>query len=108
MTAWGGIGGAGAALAVAHKLRNIMATFVEHGAVRPESARTLQQLDLKDSRLLRKLQKKGVVIATQDQRYYLDRTGKERYRLAKKARALILSTVVLAAVLFMMWFQRSQ
>jgi hypothetical protein len=107
MTAWGGIGGAGAAVAIAHKLRKIMATFEEHGAVRPESARTLQQLDLKDSRLLRKLQKRGVVVATQDQRYYLDRTGMERYRSAKRTRVLILTAIALAAVLFIMWFQRA-
>lgn len=107
MTAWGGIGGAGAALAIAHKLRKIMATFEEHGAVRPDSARTLQQLGLKDSRLLRRLQKKGVVVAAQDGRYYLDRTGMERYRFAKKTRALILMAVALAVVFFIVWFQRS-
>ena len=83
-------------VAMAAKRRRFVNRFDERQACSPESARTLVELELPESRLLSRLQKAGVVVPMAGGRYYLNRERLREYRAARRRRAL--TVLVLAAV----------
>jgi hypothetical protein len=107
MTTWAGLAGAGVALVISVKMRKIFAAFEEKGAVRPETARELLELGLEESRILRRLQRKGVIIATQDQRYYLSQQGLDGMKSARRTRAPMLTAIAGLTVLLVLWLRSS-
>ena len=90
------ITGATACVAMAAKRRRFVNRFEERQACSPESARTLVELELPESRLLSRLQKAGVVVPVAGGRYYLNRERLAEYRAGRRRRAL--TVLVLAAV----------
>src|SRR3982751_4822123 len=83
----------GPILAVAMIQKRIVRAFREAGATDPSTARTLQELRLKDSRLFRAFAREGTIVET-DRGFYLDVPHYEERRRARKKTALILVSAV--------------
>lgn len=66
------------------------------GAVSPDSARSPEELGLRDSLVLAGLVRRGVVVRTADGRVHLDPTRVEHWRHTRRRRMLILALLVLA------------
>jgi CubicO group peptidase (beta-lactamase class C family) len=84
--------------------RRLVRRFQEAGAFTPDSARSLEQIGIADSRPLRRLRDRLVIRHTEDGRFYMDEEGwavlgKRRRRHASAA-AIIALAVLLAMFLF--------
>jgi hypothetical protein len=92
--------GSTAAIALGARRRRIVGAFEKHQATSPDSARTLAEMGLSESRTLQRLQDAGVVAATGG-RFYLNRERWGEYRSVRRLRAsLVLVLAALAAITF--------
>ena len=72
----------------------ILKHFRRAGALEPARAVSLDELGLRRSWLLRRLEVRGVLVALPDGRYYLDGDEERRFRIFR--RWMVLSVMVLA------------
>lgn len=93
---------------MAFQLYRLVRAFAERQAHNAQSARTLAELDLRDSRLLRRMQKRGVVKVVTDGRYYLDLERWSEFKQARRRRVLIVLAAVALVIVAAIWFSRTE
>jgi anti-sigma factor RsiW len=91
--------GEAAAAAIAMKIRRIVDAFRRAGATSPAAARSLAELDLRESWIANRLIKRGVLLQGEPGRYYLDEKGWQAFRRARRRRLIIAATIILALAL---------
>jgi len=92
-------GGAAAGLmagVLALKRRQLIGAFDRVGATSPATARTRQELGVRDSPMFRRLVRRGVLCSANNGSYYLDRQARARDR---RRRLTVMAVVVLVALL---------
>jgi hypothetical protein len=98
--------------AVAARRRRILRAFEEAGADRPERARTLAELGVRESHLASRLARSGVLASVDGGRYYLSADGLARWNRRRNAYVLtaVLTTLGVLAVLalVLMWVSRGR
>jgi hypothetical protein len=92
-------------VSVAARGRRIVRKFQEAGAERPDRARTLAELGLGDTHLASRLERAGVLVTADGERYFLSADGLARWRRRRNIYVLIALAVVaglaIALVLFL-------
>lgn len=99
---YGGAAAGLAALVLALKRRQLVGAFDRVGATSPGAARRREELGIRDSRLFHRLASRGVLRATADGAYFLDRgtlARSRRRRLVVLAIVALLVAVGVAVVL---------
>jgi len=91
-----------AAIIIAMQNR-IMNRFMDHNAVSPEQAKTIEDLGLKKNLLFNKLLRRGVLVQTPDERYYIIPEKAAQYKRRRRIIILIVMAVVLAAFGLIVW-----
>jgi hypothetical protein len=83
------------------KQNQYLRRFQEAGAVSPETARSLEQVGCRDSRMFQRLVRREVIRQAATGKYYLDVEAAQVFRKARRERALnaLLIVLVLAVVL---------
>jgi hypothetical protein len=97
-TAAGGSGSITAAI-VAKKRRRVIRAFVKAGATSPETAKTLAELGVHSSPILRVQKQRGVIVPVNEERYYLDEA--RELEVARKRRVIVL--IAVAVILMLAW-----
>lgn len=77
----------------------IVRVMHQAGAVSPDSARSPEDLGLRDSLVLAGLVRRGVVVRTADGRVHLDPARAEHWRHTRRRRLLVLVLLVLATLI---------
>lgn len=90
----------GGALIIMRQKRYIRA-FQEAGATAPSTAKTLEEVRCRPSWILNRLVARGVLIAGEGNRYYLDVNASDRLLAFRRRIALWLIVVFLAIVLLL-------
>jgi|GEM_PF-1478507 len=86
-------------LVIAWKIRRMVSRFREVGATSPATSRSLANLGLDPSHILRRLERRGIVRELPDERYYLDESAYERWTQRRRLiLAVILSIMALVAL----------
>lgn len=93
---------------MAFKLHRLVRAFDERQAHSVERARTLGELDLRDSRLLRRMQRRGVVKVVTGGRYYLDLERWSAFKHTRKRRVLIVLAALLLIMVASIWISRTE
>lgn len=81
------------------KKRKIIRKFREAGAYTIDFAKSLKDLDLKNSMILIKLKRHGVIVDAGDKNYYLDERALMQYRLKRTKWGMVLLFLILLIVL---------
>ena len=90
--------------AMAAQRRRLIRHFVDASAFTPESAIPEASLPRAGFRLVSKLREQGAILATPDDRLYLDRSRWDSLTQARHARAkVVLAGVALAALSLLWW-----
>lgn len=93
-----------AAIAAAAVYRKHLRAFRNSGAVDQFHARTLAELELRDSRIFRSLLRRGEVVETAPGRYYLDlERVAERAARARKAALILLAVLAAGLATLYLW-----
>ena len=90
-----------AIVAQLRRRRGIIAAFRDHAAESPEMARSLEDLGLRDSMLLRKMMRQQV-IRRENRRYYLDDRGLITHRMNRVKWGMIVLFLILGMVILYM------
>jgi len=90
-----------AIVAQLRRRRMIIAAFRAHAAESPEMARSLEELGLRDSMLLRKMMRQQV-IRHENRRYYLDDRGLITHRMNRVKWGMIVLFLILGMVILYM------
>ena len=93
---------------MALKLYRLVRAFDERQAHQAESARTLAELNLRESRLLRRMQRRGVVKVVTGGRYYLDLERWSDFKQTRRRRILIVLAAMAAVIVAAIWFSRTE
>lgn len=88
------------------KQKRMMRRFTESGAVSPQTAKTLEELDCRDSFLFRRMAAAGVFRRTEEGKYYLDERAAAEFRGRQKTRILIAMLIALLLVVLIVMLQR--
>ncbi len=88
--------------AVILKQKKLMRCFRDAGAVSPDTARSLQEIGVRDSWVFRRLMHDGVFVPADTGVYYLDRVAAGRYRDQWRMKAMTITALVLLLA-FMIW-----
>ena len=86
-----------AAIAVAAKRKRIYNLFRLAGATTASGAKSLQEIHVAESRMLHRLIRRGEIVATGQNRYYLDETAVQSGR-RKRITIMVLGIVVIALI----------
>lgn len=86
----------------AWKMRRTFVRFREAGATSPESARSLGELDLEPSRILARLQRRGLIRELPDGRYYLDEVAYERWDRRRRLILVVVLSLIAVVLLFVL------
>lgn len=86
-------------IAVAARRRRILRKFEDVGADQPERARTLAELNLHETLLLRRMVHSGVLVTTDGERYFLSADGIARWNRRRNAYVLTVVGVLAVGVL---------
>lgn len=97
LKALGQLGPALVLLVLAWRIRQTISRFRDAGITAPEHARSLSDLGIRRGRAIRLLERRGVLVEVEEQRYYLDAAAYERWR---KRRRILLAVVFSAVALF--------
>ena len=91
-----------AAAAIAIRRKRILNAFREADATSADGARTLEELDLRTSWFLRRMQSSEVLVDAGGGRYYLDEAAEERdhARRVKRAVWMIAAALLVMAVVW--------
>ena len=92
---FGGAAAGMVGLVLALKRRQLIGTFDKVGATSATTARSREELGIRDSRLFRRLARRGVLHSAGDGTYFLDRLAAARDR---RRRRLVVAIVALLAV----------
>ena len=84
---------------VAARQRATVCKFKAAGADHPSGARTLADVGVRDNHLFSRLVRAGVVVAADDNRYFLSADGLSRWERRARIGVLIAMTMVLVGVL---------
>lgn len=87
---------------IAAKQNRMMRKFEEHGATRAECAQTLDELEISDGFLFRRLVAAGVFRDAGNGRFYIDPERAEIFRARR--RAIVLTAVFLSVALLALIF----
>ena len=91
---------------VVAKGNRILRRFAELNAIDSQSARSLEELNLRRSVLFLRLQRRGVIVSPTPDHYYLDAEMAARWQRFRRISMLIsLSMVLLAWGVWMAWGQ---
>lgn len=82
-----------------------MRRFADAGATSAGQARSLAELDLRDTWIFRRMVAAGVFRPAGEDRWYLDTAGAEQFRSHRQSKVLI---VVVAALLVWLFFMLAQ
>jgi hypothetical protein len=96
------------AIAFAVKLRRLVRAFDERQAYNPQTARTLDELGVRESRVFRRLQNRGVIAVVTGGKYYFDRDRWDEFKRDRKRRVLIVLAVLAVALASLIWLSRTQ
>jgi hypothetical protein len=78
--------------------RRAVRRFADAGALTPQSARRPREVGVGDGRIVRLLARRGVLVATADDRHYLDVAAWERLRSRRRRLAMLSLALVLVGV----------
>ena len=85
------------AVVVLHQNR-LMRRFQDAKATDPKSARTLAEIDCRNSWIFRRMAARGVFVETEDGRFYIDEDAARRFVKRRWRVALIFLAVVIVGV----------
>jgi hypothetical protein len=94
-----------AGAAVAARQRKIIRAFEEGGATSPRSARALGDLGVADSPMLKHLVRRGLVLATEDGRHYLDVEAAEEYQHRRRIIGLFATGIMIMGLVIYLIFK---
>jgi hypothetical protein len=86
------------------KQNQYLRRFQEAGAVAPESAMSLEQVGLRDSRMFQRLVRREVIRQAGPGKYYLDVQAAQAFRTARRERALNALLIVLVIAVVLIYF----
>jgi hypothetical protein len=89
-------------LVVAWRLRMLVRAFKALGALSPDSAVPATSLNVRRGAIFRRLIRRGVIIESSGDRYYLDQARYQTWRSTRRKRALI-SLSALFALIAIAW-----
>jgi hypothetical protein len=86
------------------KQNQYMRRFQEAGAVSPETARSLEQVGCRDSRMFQRMVRRDVICQAAPGKYYLDVQAAQGFRKARRERALNVLPIVLVIAVVLIYF----
>lgn len=98
----GGAAGGAVAVVVAAKRKHICNLFRIAGAVTISNAKTLEEIHVPDSHMLRRLVRRGEIVKVDAERYYLDET---EVSAGRKKRIMLMVSATLIVVIIMLIVQ---
>jgi len=84
------------------KARKIIRRFEDADATSPRKARTLEELNLRNGLIIRRLLRKEVIVEASPQRYYLNREHLLNYENSRKIRRNAVLVIIAVIVIFAM------
>ena len=87
---------------VAAKRKKILDAFRALGATDTDSARTLEELGLGESRMLSSLRNEGLIRPVQGNRYYVDAEEMDRLEDWRRKKALIILPPIVLLVIYLL------
>jgi hypothetical protein len=87
---------------MAWKMWRMFGRFREAGAIAPESARLLGELNLEPSRTLARLQRRGLIRELPDGRYYLDEVAYERWDRRRRLILVVVLSLIAVVLVFVL------
>ncbi len=104
---YGGAAAGLVAVALALKRRQIVRTFRVVGALSESSGRSREELGIPDSRLFRRLVRRGVLRELPSGNHYLDVEAEARDQRRRRRLAALLLLVMAAGVVLALWLEPS-
>ena len=95
------------AVALALKRRQIVRTFRVVGALSESSGRSREELGIPDSRLFRRLVRRGVLRALPSGKHYLDLEAEAREQGRRRRLMAVLLLVLVAGMALVLWLASS-
>ncbi len=84
---------------VAAQFRKIVRSFQTREAYSSATARTVEELGIRHSLIFRRLVRKGVIIESGSEKYYLDKDRLEQYTKIRRKVVLLILLAIACAVL---------
>lgn len=88
------------AIIVALRFKFFVRRFTDTGTTNPQSAKTLEELNLRRRMFFNRLLNRGVLIETSPGRYYLDENNLIEYKKVRRTWALIILGILILIILF--------
>ena len=88
------------------QMRRIVRVFRDAGATHPAAAIIPAQHGLRQSFAFQKLVRKGVLIAVNAERYYMDEEAEAKYRKQRQSIVLVIMLLLLAGLLISLFVSR--
>jgi hypothetical protein len=86
------------------KQNRYLRRFQEAGAISPDTARSLEQVNCRDSRMFQRLVGREVIRQAQPGKYYLDIEAAQAFRRARRERVLTALVIILAITAVLIYF----
>ncbi|HKI01523.1 MAG TPA: hypothetical protein VKK31_06045 [Thermoanaerobaculia bacterium] len=87
---------------LAWRIRALLRRFETLHAVSPDSAVSLDELNVRNSVIFRRFVKRGVIGKVGEDRYYLDRDRQQEWMKVRRKRAVVVVTVI-GVIVFFLW-----
>jgi hypothetical protein len=88
------------------KIKKMIIQFQNSGTTSPQSAKTLDELNIRRRHLFQRLVRRGVFIEYSPGRFYLNEDNLDDYNRGKRMRMLIVVVVLIALILVDIYFTR--
>jgi hypothetical protein len=86
-------------LIIVIRTKKIINRFINSGTVTPGSAKTLYELNIRNSLILNKLVRRNVIVEISPERFYLHGDNLEKYYSARRTRILIIIGILILLIL---------
>jgi hypothetical protein len=93
-----------AATVASRNRRRIIKAFRKAAAVSPETARTLEDIGVTKSPLLKMMKARGVLVEVDENRFYLDEQREQKTRQNRRLWIYLLVMVIVVVALYFKWF----
>ena len=86
------------------KQNQYLRRFQEAGAISPETAKGLEQVGCRDTRMFQRMVRREVIRQTAPGKYYLDVGAAQAFRQARRERALTALLIILVIAVVLIYF----
>ncbi len=77
--------------------------FLEHNALSPDQAKTVEELGLRKNPFFNRFLRRGILVQTSEDRYYMIPEKAEEFKRQRKRHVFIALAVILAAIALIAW-----